>query len=53
MIPKDPNYQNPYKYDSKTPYDANNNDANRPITTMTKKPRRKLQRGPRLSGGEL
>ncbi|XP_021953834.1 uncharacterized protein LOC110850658 isoform X1 [Folsomia candida] len=47
MIPKDPNYHNPYKYENRMQSEPT------PSTTTTKKPRRKLQRGPRLSGGEL
>jgi hypothetical protein len=43
IIPKDPDYQNPYK-SAKVVLHS---------TTTTKKPRKKLKRGPRLSGSEL
>jgi len=49
MIPRDPDYYNPYKFENilqqQTPFVSN--------VTTTKKPRRRLQRGPRLAAGEL
>ncbi|ODM97446.1 hypothetical protein Ocin01_09231 [Orchesella cincta] len=48
MIPRDADFQNPYRLENLLKQDSPS-----PITTTTKKPRKKLQRGPRLTAGEL
>lgn len=48
MAPRDGNFQNPYRLENLLKQDLPS-----PSTTTTKKPRKKLQRGPRLAAGEL
>jgi len=52
VVPKDPDYHNPYRFQTRMSLQEQMKTVGSAKAT-TKKPRKKLQRGPRLSEGEL